>query len=79
MTVHGLMWVPSLCIYVKMYALMCMRPELAEKYGFTKLIDNLCFDRNSNLGFYCSRTSDHKIIFVKICVRSSDSSGIARV
>ena len=35
-TVHGLMWVPSLCIYVKMCALMCMRPESAEKYGFTK-------------------------------------------
>ena len=35
-TVHELIWVPSLCIYVKMYALMCMRPELAEKIGFTK-------------------------------------------
>ena len=33
MTIHGLMWVPSLCIYVKMCALMCMRPESAEKYG----------------------------------------------
>ena len=30
-------------------------------------------------GFYCSRNSDHKIIFVKICVWSSDLSGIARV
>ena len=31
------------------------------------------------LGFYCSRNSDHKIIFVKICVWSSDLNGIARV
>ena len=62
-----------------MYALMCMRPESAEKYGFTKGTDNLCFDRNSNRGFYYSQNSDHKIIFVKICVWLSDSSGIARV
>ena len=58
---------------------MCMRPGSVEKYGFIKRTDNLCFDRNSNLGFYCSRNSAHKIIFVKICVWSSDSSGIARV
>ena len=35
-TVHGLVLVPSLCIYVTRYDLMCMRPELAEKFGFTK-------------------------------------------
>ena len=35
-TVHGLIWVPRLCIYVEMYALMCMRQELAKKFGFTK-------------------------------------------
>ena len=33
MTVHGLMWVPSLCICVKMCALMCMRPESTENTG----------------------------------------------
>ena len=44
--------------------------------GFT---DNSCFNRNSNRGFYCSRNSVHKIIFVKICFWSNDSSGIARV
>ena len=45
---------------------------MAVKPGFTKLTDKLCFEMNSNLGFYCSRNSDHKIIFVKICVWSSD-------
>ena len=64
MTVHGLMWVPSLCICVKMCVLMCMRPESAEKYGFTKLTDKLCLDRNSNLGFYYSRNSGHENIFL---------------
>ena len=33
MTVHGLMWVPSLRICVKMYALMCMRPESPRNTG----------------------------------------------
>ena len=41
--------------------------------------NNLCVDRNSDLRFYCSLNSDHKINFVKICVWSSDSSRIARV
>ena len=59
-------------IYAMDCILMCMRPESAEKYGFTKWTDNLCFERNSDRGFYCSRNSDHKIIFVKICVWSSD-------
>ena len=58
---------------------ICMRPKMVVKFGFTKCIDNLCFERNSNRGFYCSRNSVHKINFVKICVWSSDSSGIARV
>ena len=36
MTVHGLFWVASLCIYVLMHALMCIRPGMAVKFRFTK-------------------------------------------
>ena len=35
-TVHGLFWVASLCIYVLMFALMCMRLKMAVKFGFMK-------------------------------------------
>ena len=35
-TIHGLFWVASLCIYVLMHALMCIRPGMAVKFGFTK-------------------------------------------
>ena len=35
-TVHGLFWVANLCIYVLMYMLVCMRPEMALKPEFTK-------------------------------------------
>ena len=54
------------------HVLVCLRPEMAVKSGFTKCTDKLCFERNNNLRFYCSRNSDHKIIFMKICVWSSD-------
>ena len=47
---------------------MAMKPE------FTKLTDNLCIEGNSNRRFYYSLNSDHKVIFVKICGFSSDSS-----
>ena len=33
---YGLFLVANLCIYVLMYVLVCMRPELAVKPGFTK-------------------------------------------
>ena len=36
MTAHGLFWVASLCIYAINDALMCIRPEMAVKFGFTK-------------------------------------------
>ena len=35
-TVHGLFWVASLCIYVLNHILVCMRPEMAMKFEFTK-------------------------------------------
>ena len=34
MTVPGLFWVASLCIYVLMYALMCIRPGMTMNFGF---------------------------------------------
>ena len=45
------------------HVFVCMRPESAEKYRFTKRTDNLCFERNSNRGFYCSQNSDHENTF----------------
>ena len=36
-TVHGLFWVASLCIYVLMHALMCIRPRMAINFGFHKV------------------------------------------
>ena len=47
---------------------------MAVKPEFTKLTDNFCIEGNSNRGFYFSRNSDHKVIFVKICGWSSESS-----
>ena len=35
-TVHGLSWVPSLCIYVLMHALMCIRSGMDMKFKFPK-------------------------------------------
>ena len=52
---------------------------MAVKPGFTNRTDNLFFEINSNRGFYCSQNNDHKIIFVIICVWSSDLSRVARV
>ena len=36
MTVHGLFWVACVGIYAMNYVVMCMRPEMAMKFGFTK-------------------------------------------
>ena len=47
-------WFPNLCIFVLNHVLICLRPEMAAKPGFTKWTDKLCLERNSNLGFYCS-------------------------
>ena len=35
MTAHRLFWVASLCIYAINDALMCIRPEMTVKFGFT--------------------------------------------
>ena len=56
-TVHGLcvwtVWAVCVMVYALNHVVMCMRPGSAEKYGFTKGTDNLCFERNRDRGFYC--------------------------
>ena len=47
-------WFPNWCIFVLNPVLICLRPEMAAKPGFTKWTDKLYLERNSNLGFYCS-------------------------
>ena len=47
-------WVANGVIHAMDCIVICMRPEMAKIYGFTKQNDKLCFDRNSNPGFYFS-------------------------
>ena len=63
MTVHGLFWVASLCIYVLMHALMCIRPKMIVKFGFT-VTDDLMSGWNSKPeGFTVHMNSDTKLKF----------------
>ena len=53
-------WVKCVMNFSINHVLVCLRPEMAVKPGFTKLTNKLCFERNINLGFYCSRNNDHE-------------------
>ena len=59
--------------------LMCMRPESTEKYCSQSEPIICVLIGTVNEGFTVPETVFTKTIFVKICVWSSDSSGIARV
>ena len=74
-----IVWVANGVIHAMDCVVMCVRPGSAEKYGFTKLTENLGLIGTVTEGFTVPETVIKKIIFVKVCVWSSDSSGIALV